>query len=936
MKYNYERYYKDVAKLDITSDKKEEMQAHCTFHKDETASLSINKKTGTWFCHGGCGGGGVLQFHIKKFNLDPLKAEKDLEVALGMYQTIPEAVIDKAHELLLRSKKMLQFLTEKRGLTLDTINKYKLGCDVERVYIPIRDADSLLVNIRKYLPDFLRKKTSLKMMSWKEGFGDARLFPIANLTAQEIVLCEGEADCLLCNQLGYNAVTVTSGANTWRDEFVPLFKGKTVYICYDRDTAGNEGSIAIAEQLKRVCKEVRIITLPFKLLPKHGEDFTDYIVNYGHTKADFDKLIQEASPIALLKVETPEDNTVYKVPLNLAGQKEYYYKNIEMNIIVSGKDLAPYFCPTKVQLTCDLGQKSCKNCPLGLNAGVLDVEFKLTNQEMLQLINCTDFQQRRIIKAKAQIHNACEAWKLIPKEVVNVEEVRVIPELDHSSKDTEYITRQVFYIGYGIQTNRSYKMVGVTLPDPNTQYVTQIITKSVPTQTSIDLFKMTPELYESLKVFQPVTGQALSEKLTHIADDLSYNVTHIYDRPNIIIAIDLIYHSVLHFKFQGNEIRKGLVEGLLVGDTRTGKTETGSKLIKHYKLGELCTSENISYAGLIGGMSKNQERWSISWGKIPLNDRRLILLDEVSSLDAEMISNMSGLRSSGIAEVIKIQTERTNARTRLIWMSNPRSGRKLDTYTYGILSVKELIGRVEDIARFDFAITVSSSEVDTKVINALNRKTVPHIYTSELCNSLLLFAWSRTSDQVEFSFEAEKLILEKAQIMGQKYSPQIPLVEASEQRIKLARLSVALAARVFSVDKTGEKIIVLPKHVQCIYDFLEKEYSRPSMGYDLFSAAYRQASTLTEDKRKRLEIEFKQFPDWQELRELLLEYTIFRKGEILDQMGFEIEIGRKFFKWASRNHLIKTTPIGFVKTAVFNILLKNIKVPIEKEEVING
>jgi hypothetical protein len=320
-------------------------------------------------------------------------------------------------------------------------------------------------------------------------------------------------------------------------------------------------------------------------------------------------------------------------------------------------------------------------------------------------------------------------------------------------------------------------------------------------------------------------------------------------------------------------------------------------------------------------MSQQQQRWSISWGKIPLNDRRLIVLDEASSLEEDTISDLSGLRSSGVAEIIKIQSERTSARTRLVWVSNPRSGRKLDTYNYGVQAVKELIGRVEDVARFDIAVTAASTEVDMSLINTMTRRRVTHKHTSELCNKRILWAWSRNADQVKFTYDAEKAVLDAAQRLGQKYSPQIPLVEAAEQRIKVARLSVATAARMFSTED-GETILVKPEHVKFVEALLDRVFSKPSMGYDLFSLAYKQAVTLTGDRRSRLERDIRSFTDWKDLRELLLEYQAFRKAEVTDQMGYDPEEQRKLFKWMSSNKLIKSTPIGYVKQPVFTALLK--------------
>ncbi|MFH1328121.1 MAG: CHC2 zinc finger domain-containing protein, partial [Candidatus Bathyarchaeota archaeon] len=188
MKLNFERYYKDVAKLDVTSENAEELHGRCPFHGDETTvSFSVNKKTGLWKCFGTCHeGGNVFQFHAKRFNKSLSECEKDINVAMGLYKTISNDVVSKSQELLLRSKRMLHFLTEKRGLILDTIKSFRLGCDAERIYIPVKDSDGYTVDIRKYLPDFLRKPKSIKMLGWSSGFGEMRLYPIENMKHKEI------------------------------------------------------------------------------------------------------------------------------------------------------------------------------------------------------------------------------------------------------------------------------------------------------------------------------------------------------------------------------------------------------------------------------------------------------------------------------------------------------------------------------------------------------------------------------------------------------------------------------------------------------------------------------------------------------------------------------------------------------------------------------
>lgn len=364
---------------------------------------------------------------------------------------------------------------------------------------------------------------------------------------------------------------------------------------------------------------------------------------------------------------------------------------------------------------------------------------------------------------------------------------------------------------------------------------------------------------------------------------------------------------------------------LLSDFTVVHNTETIQNILKHYKLGEYCTGENTSFAGLIGGLQQVGKKWMIGWGKLPLNNRRLLFIDEVSGLDIETISNMSGIRSSGVAEVVKIQTEKTGARTRLIWSSNPRSGRKLDTYNYGIEAIKELMGRVEDIARFDFAITVASGEVDLDEINREVRAEVKHKYTSQMCNELVLWCWSRQPDQIIISADTIREILQVSTYLGNKYSSKIPLVEPAEQRIKIARLSVALAGRLFSTDETYKNIVVKPEHVKYIYHFLDRQYSKTSMGYDLFSAEHKRTTELTKPKKEELTNEFKgQFKDWEDLRDLMLNLKHYRLKDIVEHLNWSEAEAKQFNRWCSKNRLIESiSSIGFIKMPIFTVLLKS-------------
>jgi len=127
----------------------------------------------------------------------------------------------------------------------------------------------------------------------------------------------------------------------------------------------------------------------------------------------------------------------------------------------------------------------------------------------------------------------------------------------------------------------------------------------------------------------------------------------------------------------------------------------------------------------------------------------------------------------------KIERMSTHCRCRLIWVSNPRPQRPLNTYNFGIEAVKELIGAPEDVRRFDIACAVASGEVPDRVVNAARggAAQITHRYTSELCRDLLLWVWSRRPERVHFEPDALEAISAASQRLGAKYVSSIPLVE---------------------------------------------------------------------------------------------------------------------------------------------------------------
>lgn len=337
--------------------------------------------------------------------------------------------------------------------------------------------------------------------------------------------------------------------------------------------------------------------------------------------------------------------------------------------------------------------------------------------------------------------------------------------------------------------------------------------------------------------------KALLSKWNAIHDDWEANVTYIWGRRSFHRMMDVVMHSVLKFNFQGRPVTRGWVEAIIAGDTKCGKSEVSEKLSAFLGSAKPIVCEAASFAGLVGGVSDVGGKKSINWGALPRLDRRAAVIDELTGLTTEQISAMSGLRSSGVAAIVKIEAEKSMARVRKLFLSNPRTdrNRRVSTYPFGVLVFPEIIGRAEDISRFDVALVASSDEVPLEVLNAKVRKTVKHTYTSEAAKALLYWAWTRTPEQVQFGRGVEDLVLDEALAMCRKYSSQIPLVEPGEQRYRVARMAVSLAARFHSTDKGGQRVLVKKEHVKLASYFMQECFDNPTTGYRAFSDSKRES-----------------------------------------------------------------------------------------------
>lgn len=913
-----------------------EIKAECPFSElhadsaDKTPSLTVNVDRGVYLCQTCRSKGNVHTLHKHLYNLSNEDAWFELGDGLKLDRpnstkpARPDIDIDLVSEyhqaLMALTGPIRDILRDRRGFTDETLKRFQLGWDGERVTIPIYDEFNTLVNFRRY--KWNSNEDQWKLLNFVDDlgntYGEVRIFGIENLLNEDIeyvVWSEGETDRIINEQFGFPTACATSGAGSWKPEWARYFRNKKrVYIFQDNDDAGRKAADKIAEKLCRVT-EVYIGQWPDGFPPKG--DITDFYVKSQMESSDFQNLMDNAIKYVdpLMGASLSEEVEAKDVHLADSAKADLQGKRIQIPVMLSGKDTTPYIAPQKIRAYCgdnaDSEKKICQTCNLCAHAGEMRRELTAQDKDLMKLIKVTEKQQEMAIVDMLGINNRCPAFDITVEKYMNVEELRMIPKAEANfgfAKDHEYVVRNGYYIGSALKANKRYTMVGYMYPDPQNQYATYVFDKAFPEKDLIGDFDMNEDVYEQLKIFQPEEGQSVEDKFNEIHLDLERNVTYVWERRDVAIAVDLIYHTALHFYFQNQFVKRGWGELLIIGDSGQAKSTLVERIMGHYQLGDMHSGESSKRTGLVYSIQQNNKRWFLVWGAFPLNDGGLITLDELSGINEDDLAVMSDVRSSGIAKSTGVITAETTARTRAIYISNPRNGRPLNTETHGVNAVLKLFGKTEDVRRLDMAMAVASGDVDPEIVNKPvdDMPEAVHKYNSDLCNLRVMWAWSRRTDQIKFSDEATTAILEHATKMGRKYSSKVPIVEAADQRIKIARLAVAAAACVFSTDD-GHIVKVEKEHVEFVVKFMDRIYSSKSLGYDKLSDIDRVQTDSSNGNMDALVRKFIMVPmaDHNELVEILYGLPYFSRNTLEDYTGLQRDDLKMLLKFLTNNHLVE-------------------------------
>jgi len=830
----------------------------CPYHDDQVASAGVHHKTGAFHCFVCNKNASFKSYLIKYSNLSLYQINQKFNIKSDCKNPVAPSEVERLHQEIWKHPTFLHELHH-RCITEAIIRKYRLGIyDTgvqKRIAIPIVNDVGDYANMRLYLPG--AKEFKFLNLAQKDK-QKIRFTPIEQIEYDQILICGGElkayAAAAILNKYDIGAVAPTCGENMWPIEQSWRFENKLVWINCDVDETGKRFAEIRCRLLKPVAREIHKVT------------FTSEEVGLLE-KGDLNDFLRLGGDLYAKLLETPEwvmipagellDDTPMPVYFRDGFDPKNVGKRTEISAIVAAVNNDTYFAASKVEVSCPRGQAICMHCDVNSAAmlskesnGMIGTIMKIApeNPAILALIGERTSEHIKTFRECFRIPPSCKVCSFAAKESYSVAEVRLEEEIEATSR-AEPLTQRVGYIidGPPVIEPETYKLIGRLHPSPKTQAASYLISSIEKTRDALDSYL--PPASAELSIFKPRDWSidAIDEKLNQIYTDFEANVTRIYQRRDVHIAVDLVYHSVLHFNL-GETYCNGWLELLLVGDTSEGKSEITKQIQHHYSLGVTVDCQNATPAGLLIGIDSHGKKNFAVYGVYPKNDRMLVIFEELKQMAETVFTKFTEVRSSGEIKLSKIENRKKKARVRLIALSNAADGRQIDSYTYGIDAASGIISRYEDLRRFDFVVVIGKNDINRELLDEtrLSPPVISHVYTDILCEQLVLKAWKCT----EVEFEDIPHILKTTSVLCEKYGYGPPILNTNAAHLKIAKLSTALAARTCSYEPGDkeEKLVVRNCHVDYIARYLDRIYSAPSIKLNEKANSVK-ASTLLRDKK---------------------------------------------------------------------------------------
>jgi hypothetical protein len=103
-------------------------------------------------------------------------------------------------------------------------------------------------------------------------------------------------------------------------------------------------------------------------------------------------------------------------------------------------------------------------------------------------------------------------------------------------------------------------------------------------------------------------------------------------------------------------------------------------------------------------------------------------------------------------------------------------------------------------------------------------------YHPDACAVLVRWAWTRKREHISWAPGAEQAVYAAALDLGHRYTEDPPLLQAANARLKVARIAISIAIRLYS-SPDGEIVVVKKEHVAAAVQLIDLLYGMPTLGY---------------------------------------------------------------------------------------------------------
>lgn len=689
-----------------------------------------------------------------------------------------------------------------------------------------------------------------------------------------------------------------------------LFKGKEVVIVLDADETGVSGAQKLAKSLYPFAKQIKIVDLnkseinPWGLDPellknvgtedkpkmkRLEKDYTEFWYKNGDgemAKQRFDNLVKNTKVFTENKDRVKSE--LYKVTLQESRLPKYAShddsKVLELIASVGDFNDSAYHYPAEFGVSCphtaapnSKAYLSCKKCVIPCFPNFKDdseMDFfiirgdipkehfhnpgcvKVNTHEILGLIEVSEDKRNIHLKKLCGINPGCQFARIVlkqPEKLLRIRLARDVAEYGENvlnkSMESSAIEIDAYVLGdMDVYPNRSYKFTGVQTQAFNDTRAVLFLHKAEPIATSTENFVMDQDTHDMLRVFKKKDDESI-ESAFNRRYDVFAQAAGVTGRTEMFLINDLAFFSPLEIdnKTLFPAIKRGWVEVLIGGESRCCKTMISQFLMNHYKVGDLVAgSSAVTRSGLLGGVKFFKGKPGIAWGKIPMNDGGIVVIDELSNINQNTLTDITPCRSSGVASVDTVAGfKRALARTRKIFLSNPRAwtSDKAASFGNGVRFLKNLCFKDEILARFDFAWIVKQGDINSDDFAPAYRQPLTE-FTEYQSRYLVMWAHSRTARDVVYEDGIEEHINDCQKKLLKQFHTSTQLVN-QEMRLKLARMGIAIATALYSTPKDDwNKIYFKKEHVDFLVKFLIKSYCHENMQFDIYSEQQRDLETL--------------------------------------------------------------------------------------------